>query len=935
MGERRAIVIGTGFGGAVVACRLAQAKVRVTILERGRRYEAGDFPRLELPRSVPEDERALPDTSRWRYSEDQGLWDVRDLKGLHVASAAGYGGGSLIYANVHLRPPPEAFEGWPQPYRRKELEPYYDRVARMLELKTIQESPFKALPKTVGFQDVAKKLKREVIYPPLAINFDDPELPPKPNRFGRLQQGCNACGECDIGCQRLSKNTLDLNYLALAEDAGAQVRTLAEVRSIKRLDSGDYQVRYLDHLRAGEAAYEEAPWVFLCAGAVGSTELLLRSQKRGLAPLSPALGVGFFPNADAIAMVYDTEERLAPSEGPTITASVLYERAEVVKDAGPAHQHWFLLQEGGFPPSLAPLFGLFKGAIWTDRNRFNDGQSAERIEAVRERAGELGTFAFEPGLQPLRDDALGRSARFAERLARSSQGRMLDDLDALLPPRREHERPEGDWRRYVPQQAQQVLEELSLFLSTYWRLEISQVTREVREALVEERTEALMKILRKLPISDASIRPRARRLVCWVFDRLAGGDAIYNASTEVFKDRYLTLEFALRVLVYILIEKTPDENTMMLLCMGRDPAPHRLRLSERGRLYTTAPDAATSASVYAEQELLMRDFAEALGGELRTNPLWTLQKRPVTVHAQGGCRMGHDPRRSVVNPQGEVHGLKGLFVIDGAIFPSAVGVNPSSTIAAIAERCVEALLQENLGVEPAAEQPLSEEEQLKLNSLPTAGASTKSAPVGIRFEERMQGFLCPAEDGDDEHEEAERQGRADGLACALSLSGHIEELDAFLESAANVVKLKGKAVVRLKPKAEPRVLDAQGHLRLLIPSGARSRRMIYTLKLEEGLVLHGEKELFDDPGLDAWADTTTLRVELRDAEQRWLGVLRVSIDHFLNEQLPSFEVTGTEDPARIGLALGRFGRFFFGELAAVYLPDTLRSTATGLFGTAP
>ena len=78
-----AVVIGTGFGGAVAACRLAQAGKTICVLERGRRYGLGDFPR---PAVRPDH---LPHTSRWVWALDHGLWDVKDLQGTLAIQAAG------------------------------------------------------------------------------------------------------------------------------------------------------------------------------------------------------------------------------------------------------------------------------------------------------------------------------------------------------------------------------------------------------------------------------------------------------------------------------------------------------------------------------------------------------------------------------------------------------------------------------------------------------------------------------------------------------------------------------------------------------------------------------------------------------------------------------------------------------------------------------
>jgi cholesterol oxidase len=109
LGKRRyrAAVVGTGFGGAIAACRLAQAGIDVAVLERGRRYPPGSF-----PRDVVGDDGLL-------WHRGAGLYDIRPLNDMLVVQAAGYGGGSLVYANVQFRPPPDLFEdGWPAPYSR-------------------------------------------------------------------------------------------------------------------------------------------------------------------------------------------------------------------------------------------------------------------------------------------------------------------------------------------------------------------------------------------------------------------------------------------------------------------------------------------------------------------------------------------------------------------------------------------------------------------------------------------------------------------------------------------------------------------------------------------------------------------------------------------------------------------------------------------------
>src|SRR5262245_1153349 len=147
MGPYDAVTIGTGFGGAVAACRLAQAGLSVAILERGRRYPMNSFPRNW---SNPLD--------GWLWTHGQGLFDVKPIQEMLIVQGAGYGGGSLIYANVHLRAPAEVFaQGWPEGYSRAALDPYYDLVAHMLDITPISESQPKGLPqKTKRMTELAE-----------------------------------------------------------------------------------------------------------------------------------------------------------------------------------------------------------------------------------------------------------------------------------------------------------------------------------------------------------------------------------------------------------------------------------------------------------------------------------------------------------------------------------------------------------------------------------------------------------------------------------------------------------------------------------------------------------------------------------------------------------------------------------------------------------
>src|SRR6185436_6251151 len=142
--------------------RLAQAEQDVLILERGRRYPRDSFPRNYRDLSAG-----------WLWPHEQGLFDVRPFNEVTLVQGAGYGGGSLIYANVHLRAPADVFErGWPEGYTREALDPYYDLVAYMLDVQPITRR--KQLPaKTLLMKQVAEQLGRsaQFCYPNIAVNL--------------------------------------------------------------------------------------------------------------------------------------------------------------------------------------------------------------------------------------------------------------------------------------------------------------------------------------------------------------------------------------------------------------------------------------------------------------------------------------------------------------------------------------------------------------------------------------------------------------------------------------------------------------------------------------------------------------------------------------------------------------------------------------------
>ncbi|MDQ6797778.1 MAG: GMC family oxidoreductase [Actinomycetota bacterium] len=344
------IVVGSGFGGSVTAYRLAESGQAVCVLERGKPYPPNSFARR--PREMA--------TNFWDPSKGlHGMFDVWSFRGIEGLVSSGLGGGSLIYANVLLRKderwftqetPGGGYEQWP--VSRADLDPHYDVVERMLGGQPYPfDSPgYQDTAKTLAMRDAGQKLGLEWGLPNLAVSFANPGSPPRtaepidegpyPNIHGRLRTTCRLCGECDIGCNYGSKNTLDHTYLSAAKHHGADIRTRCEVRTFGPRPGGGFTVTYVEHLREQEGTPTKtanlpgrtitADRLVLSAGTFGSTYLLLRNRAN-FPHISPALGTRFCGNGDLLGFLLNSHSGPAAnparrvldgSRGPVITSFV-------------------------------------------------------------------------------------------------------------------------------------------------------------------------------------------------------------------------------------------------------------------------------------------------------------------------------------------------------------------------------------------------------------------------------------------------------------------------------------------------------------------------------------------------------------------------------------------------------------------------------------
>ena len=337
-----AVVVGSGFGGGIAACRLAEAGKSVCVLERGRRFGRDDFP--DRPEQLSE--------LIWHESVNPGgMFDVRLMRDLSVITAAGVGGGSLVYANVQLRAPAAVFDqGWPAAITRAELDPWYTRTEAALEPRTTPPDP--ALPKVRAFAAAGKLSGKEASLLPIAVHFGEARKHPF---SGVAQEGCQNLGRCDVGCPVHAKNTVDITYVARAESLGAEVRPLHLVTRIEppAAAGGNWRVAFR-HLGDGDDGVVEAPTLVLAAGTIGTPRLLFQNRRR-LGALSPALGTRFSGNGDALGIAFDPDAnadvRGARNDyGPVMTSALDY------TDSG-----HFIVADGGLPANFDALLDVARG----------------------------------------------------------------------------------------------------------------------------------------------------------------------------------------------------------------------------------------------------------------------------------------------------------------------------------------------------------------------------------------------------------------------------------------------------------------------------------------------------------------------------------------------------------------------------------------------
>lgn len=345
------VVVGSGYGGAVTAARLAAKGARVFVLERGQEWLPGDFP-----------ESLTSLVGSTRTVDPMGLFDFYTPgdSDMDIIAGSGVGGTSLINAAISSRPETLVFEQpeWPEAIRAAaadgSLARYFDRATGVL----MPNQYTGATPLKVEMhRATASRRSAQVEYLPLNVTYADAMR----GDTKRPVQGhaCVLCGNCTTGCNVGAKGTLQTNYLPRATAAGAKIFAGIEVDRIEAT-RGTWRVHYNALSSNGRTSRAiTADHVVVAGGSLGSTEILMRSGAAGLA-LSERLGTRVSANGDIMGFCYNGDfptnlmgEAAATASGTVGNALMSFVDYRGQRALGPDLQDRFLLLEGTIPVSLA------------------------------------------------------------------------------------------------------------------------------------------------------------------------------------------------------------------------------------------------------------------------------------------------------------------------------------------------------------------------------------------------------------------------------------------------------------------------------------------------------------------------------------------------------------------------------------------------------
>jgi len=301
------VIVGSGFGGSVSAHRLTEKGYKVLVIEQGRRWTAQNLPR-----------------TNWKFWDYlwmpalalRGFLRLRLFRHVMILHGNAVGGGSITYAQTLLVPPDSVWNdgNWAGLDQWQASMPaHYATAKRMLGVTTNKrpgaaDAKLQTMARPAGVED-------SFYYTDVGVFFGkDGDAPgtryadPYFDGKGPVRHSCIGCGSCMVGCRYNAKNTLDKNYLYLAEQGGAQVQAETRVIDVQPLagradGSAGYTVTSVPSLSRlfRKKTTVTASNVIFAASSLGTQELLFRLKEKGSLPrISDDLGKRVRTNAESI-----------------------------------------------------------------------------------------------------------------------------------------------------------------------------------------------------------------------------------------------------------------------------------------------------------------------------------------------------------------------------------------------------------------------------------------------------------------------------------------------------------------------------------------------------------------------------------------------------------------------------------------------------------